>query len=517
MLRELAAMKGDVIGFVNIDRKMQLGIKDEIQAYRGMLRRLGRKDRVIVPANADDTYAESADNETAVLIRRLDGYNFHEKFDIAACDGVVFVCRQTDKEIIVHRLKDPTTYDAYKKLLTDLWIAADNSTIGKGKDINYTVAELRALLTPYNVADAHTHQSHSDSQAAIVTSLPKLWRGSHYTNQAAIEQEFIQKFFELRHCPTAIRTGRNYINYSASAIIALISNFIRSNHVSVTLLSPCFDNLPDLLRDGGTLPIAIDENLLHEPDRIYERLGEQVKTDALFIVNPNNPTGFCLDEFGEAGFREVARYCRDHDKIFIADLCFMPFICRDPAFEHFDCYEILDEYEVDYITIEDTGKILPIVDTKAAILHVSPRLVAKFERLHTNYILRHSPFVLKIVTAFIDDAIATDLREAYDLFADNYEYLLEAIQKHELPLHIEKRKANLSIAWIHVRSKEITASDIQSAGQKAGVELLAGDKFFWDNPRKGSSYIRIALARDRSAFRATIDRLVEVIPQSPQT
>jgi aspartate/methionine/tyrosine aminotransferase len=252
------------------------------------------------------------------------------------------------------------------------------------------------------------------------------------------------------------------------------------------------------------------EAILHTPNGLYNRLVKAVTSDVVFLVNPNNPTGFCLDEFGDKAFRELARYCHDHDKLLVLDLCFMPFICRDPKFKHIDCYEILNEYDVNYITIEDTGKIFPIMDTKAAIMHVSDRLVPKFERLHTNYILRHSPFVLKIVTNFIKDSIATDLAASYNLVQQNYNYLAEAIKNHRLPLSISKRTANLSIAWLAVRPP-LTGQDVQQAAQKQGIELLKGSNFFWDNPDQGLHFIRIALARNTKEFEQTIDKLAGIL------
>jgi aspartate/methionine/tyrosine aminotransferase len=516
VMRRLARMDGDVVGFINIDNKMTMGMDDAIMEYRSALKAKHRKDRVVVPSTADDTYVHSNDYDGTMLIRKLGNYRFQDKFDIAVCDGVVFVCRQMPDGIEVQEITDRVAYDAYRKLLTDLWIAADNNAAGRDstKDINSTVSELHALLTPYNIADAHTHQQHSETQdVAIVQQLPKLWETSHYTEQTAIETAFLETLFRLRGCPTALTSGKNYINYSASSIIALISNFIRSNHLSISLISPCFDTLPDLLKDGGTLPLPISETLLHDPDRLYERLGAQVTTDALFIVNPNNPTGFCLDEFGEQGFRELARFCHNRGITLVIDLCFMLFICRDPAFEHIDCYKILDEYQVDYVTIEDTGKILPTMDTKAAVLHVSPGLVGKFERLHTNYILRHSPFVLQIATAFMEDGIASDLRTSYDLLATNRAYLKNSIRKHQLPLAIEERRAALSVAWLRISAKSLTADDVYNTARKHNIVLLPGDKFFWDDPSKGAQYLRIALAREQNVFQETVDALANVLRQ----
>ncbi len=48
-------------------------------------------------------------------------------------------------------------------------------------------------------------------------------------------------------------------------------------------------------------------------------------TDALFLVDPNNPTGFTLLSDGRRGFEEVVRFCVDHRKLLIIDRCFACF------------------------------------------------------------------------------------------------------------------------------------------------------------------------------------------------
>ncbi|WP_254225624.1 hypothetical protein [Burkholderia glumae] len=54
---------------------------------------------------------------------------------------------------------------------------------------------------------------------------------------------------------------------------------------------------------------ALDESLFEQPERIYANLQKHgAQVDAIFLVDPNNPTGASLFADGAEPFKEVVRY-----------------------------------------------------------------------------------------------------------------------------------------------------------------------------------------------------------------
>jgi len=500
MLHELATMRGDVLGFTDVNNTVRLRLEHDLEIYRDSLRKQGRKDRLIIDVKNKTLSIDPRAAQDVLQVNESNGYDFTDVFDIAICDDTVFISKLHRSHITVRRFTDAMTFHAYTSFFTDLW-----ATAAKRDSLNITTDELRALLTPYNVASAHNLHALSNQQQAIIETLPALWRSTHHTQQKEIEQAFLSTFFKMRHCPRALRTGKNYINYSASAFTAIIANYLRSSNTRTSLISPCVDLIPDLLRDGGVMPTALKEGIFHDATTLYEKLVHAVHTDAVYLVNPNNPTGFCLDEQGELPFRELARFCHDHHKLLIIDMCFMPFVSLDRALTHIDCYQIFDKADIDYIIIEDSGKFLPTMDLKASILHVSSRLVPRFDQLHSSFILRASPFALKTITAFLEEAMTTNMAPTYTLIHKNLCYMRNAFR--DLPLVVEQRPAKFSLAWIRITDEHLTAADLRQAAQQVQIDILTGNTFYWDDPAKGDRYIRIALARDQIAFQRTIDLL----------
>src|SRR5205807_3916332 len=94
------------------------------------------------------------------------------------------------------------------------------------------------------------------------------------------------------------------------------------------------------------------------------------------------------------------------NKILMIDFCFAAFALMDPELGRFDIYEMLEESGVSYIAIEDTGKTWPIQDAKCALLTVSKDLHQQTYNIHTAILLNVSPFILNLLSAYIDDSMA---------------------------------------------------------------------------------------------------------------
>lgn len=375
--------------------------------------------------------------------------------------------------------------------------------------VDLTQHEIEALKTRYNLADAHTHQSQSHSQDAIVARLPKLWYESESKQQAYFEAQFIDAFFRLHRQPTARTMGRTLLSYSASVSTMVAGMYLKQRDMSVALVEPCFDNLVDLLRNMQVPLSPLPEQALHETEKIYDRLVENVTTDAIYLVDPNNPTGFTLLAQKLEGFREVVRYCVDHNKVLVMDFCFASFALCDTAIGRVDIYKLLEESGVTYMVMEDTGKTWPIQDAKCAMITASQDIHEDVYNLHTSVLLNVSPFVLNMVTQYVEDSITDGFASVRDVISTNGAVARKAVEGSIL--QFQEPVVDTSVAWFKILLPDITATQLQSVLFDEEIYVLPGTFFYWNTPERGERYVRLALARKPEMFAAAMDRMREVL------
>jgi aspartate/methionine/tyrosine aminotransferase len=380
---------------------------------------------------------------------------------------------------------------------------------GSRQLIDLTQHEIQALRTKYNLADAHTHQRQSAAQREIVARLPALWYEAENELQATYEQRFTNAFFRLHRQHTALAKNKTLLSYSASISTMVAGMYLRQKRASVTLIEPCFDNLHDVLANMGVPLYPIDESALHDVGRIYAELKRSVRTDALFLVDPNNPTGFTLLQHGRRGFEEVIRFCRDHDKLLIIDFCFASFTLFDTKFERFDIYELLEDSGVTYLAIEDTGKTWPVQDAKCAMITASDDIRQELYDLHTSVLLNVSPFVLNMLTHYIEDSDRDALASVRDVLSRNREAIRDALDG--TILEYLDPVADVSVAWAKLNHPDLTASELQRKLGEDEVYVLPGRFFYWSQPDRGESHVRFALAREPQVFADAMVRLREVL------
>jgi aspartate/methionine/tyrosine aminotransferase len=368
-----------------------------------------------------------------------------------------------------------------------------------------TQHEILGLTKAFNLADAHTHQRQSHTQRRIVDKLPALWYRAERSLQSESERTFVEAFCRLHNQPTALSKNRALLSYAASVSTVIVAMYLRKRRLSVTLIEPCFDNLHDVLHNTD-VPIApIDEHCFDDVATIYSNLEHRVHTDALFLVDPNNPTGFSLLQHGRDGFEEVIRFCSDHDKILLLDFCFAAFALADPAVERFDVYSLLEASGITYIAIEDTGKTWPVQDAKCAILMASDDIWSDLYNIHTSVLLNVSPFVLQLLRAYIEDSIDDDLASVRNVSMVNREAATSAlagsILEHQAPT------VDVSVAWFKINHDTLWATRLHADLLDIGVAVLPGTGFFWSTPSRGQDYVRIALARDPQMFSSAVAQL----------
>jgi aspartate/methionine/tyrosine aminotransferase len=375
--------------------------------------------------------------------------------------------------------------------------------------VDLTQHEIEALKTRYNLADAHTHQRQSPSQDAIVARLPELWYESESKHQAHFEAQFLDAFFRLHRQPTARTMGRTLLSYSASVSTMVAGMYLKKRDMSVALVEPCFDNLVDLLRNMQVPISPLPEQALHETGKIYDGLVENVTADAIYLVDPNNPTGFTLLAQKLEGFREVVRYCVDHNKVLVMDFCFASFALCDASIGRVDIYKLLEESGVTYMVMEDTGKTWPIQDAKCAMITASRDIHEEVYNLHTSVLLNVSPFVLNMVTQYVEDSIADNFSSVREVITTNGAAARKAMEGSIL--QFQEPVVDTSVAWFEILSGNVTATELQAVLFDEEIYVLPGTFFYWDNPERGERYVRLALAREPEMFAAAMDRMRKVL------
>jgi aspartate/methionine/tyrosine aminotransferase len=374
--------------------------------------------------------------------------------------------------------------------------------------VDLTQHEIQALKTKYNLADAHTHQRQSAGQERIVASLPDLWHESEDNLQSAAEQRFLDAFFRLHRQPTAAAMKKTLLSYSASVSTMVAAMYLRQRDMSVSLVTPCFDNLVDLLRHMGVRLDSFPEEWLHDPDSIYDRMSA-VTTDAIYLVDPNNPTGFTLLKDGKSGFAELLRMCKDTGKLLIMDFCFASFVLCAEGMDRVDIYQMLEESGVTYMAIEDTGKTWPVQDAKCAMITASEDIWEDVYNIHTAVLLNVSPFVLNFLARYAEDSIDDGFASVRDVIMENRAAVREALA--DTFLEYVEPVVDTSVAWFKITRPDLTATELQSRLFDHEIYVLPGTYFYWDDKKKGERYVRIALARRPEEFADAMTAMRKVL------
>jgi len=370
---------------------------------------------------------------------------------------------------------------------------------------NLTQYEHLGIESEFNLADGHAHQFQDPAQQLIVGQLPSLFTESERRPLRSLEDHFQRCFYELAGQPTALRRRQTLLCQSASQSIDLVAAFLSAQGTPVGLLRPCFDNLPGLLRRRGAELRPVAERDLAGPG--LERLLGPGSPGALFVTLPNNPTGFTLSQ---AEFAHLAQRCAATGTLLVIDWTFR----FHTVYEQWDQYDILERSGVSYLCVEDTGKTWPTLDLKCSILATSEDLYGPLYELHNDLLLNVSPFVLRLLTRYLEDSAERGLEATVRRpVRENRAALRRALHGTVLtPLEPEKA---ISVEWVRIGSPALSALDVVRLLADAGVGILPGDHFHWDDAETGSRYVRFALARDPAVFAAACTRTRDALNAAP--
>jgi aspartate/methionine/tyrosine aminotransferase len=357
-------------------------------------------------------------------------------------------------------------------------------------DATLTQYERQALRMPHNLADGHArHTLHSSTKDALIELTGSIIRSKA---PRVLDQEawFVAK---LRSVTDVISPAQYFVSYSASVAIDLVAKFLRQTCNITHLLMPTFDNLAALLRLNQVQTLALPESALVDanwPSNIR-------RGDALFLVLPNNPTGFSIEQSQLVGLLNRAS---EEGLILVLDMSFR-------LFQPHLCFDIVCHAErvgATTIVIDDTGKILPLNDSKLGVVSCTSDIAPQIRRLHRDLLLNLSTLELSLLAYLLSEKRINELGRARSLALQNQQLLAQTLGAYVIePPYLT------SVAWLNLGQH---APAVHRACETAGLEVLPGRPFFWyGNDERADQYLRVALMRDAEYFANGHEILVKSI------
>jgi aspartate/methionine/tyrosine aminotransferase len=353
--------------------------------------------------------------------------------------------------------------------------------------VTSTEYERESLGEVVNLADGHARQPLTPTQQAIVDRFPELFAQAQRRSQFDLEAAFVRAFLDLADQPQVYPIDRYFLSYASSSAIGMVALYCRRQALTVALIEPVFDNIPNTLKAAGVPLRVLPEELLGAADLASAIAA--TGADVVWIVCPNNPTGFVL---GEAAFAALVEACRDLGTTLVVDFCFRFFA---PSLAAWDQYGRLRESSVSFVTIEDTGKTWATLDMKIGMLVCSDDLRDEFYHRHDDLLLNVSPFHLAILTEFIDDTIAHGVERTVGYFVQENRRILRGAFAGSVLRPANETPLAATVEWLRLDA-DLSGEELWDALRSRNIHILPGSNFFWHTPAKGRPFVRIPLARD---------------------
>ncbi|MFF8776120.1 pyridoxal phosphate-dependent aminotransferase [Streptomyces sp. NPDC015140] len=348
-----------------------------------------------------------------------------------------------------------------------------------------------------NLADAHARHSLSSDSVRRVSEVTQNLLADNGPDYFEAETWFRDAL--TRHTGQQYPVRSSYLTYSASIALDVIAKHLRSVRGPIGMLTPTFDSVPALFARSGLdlLPVPEDRILPDCDTGFLDSLG----LGALVVIAPNNPTGATLTPDQSSALLEWAAR---HDVLLVLDASFRMF---DPGLK-LDLVEMANDMGADVTTVDDTGKTIPLHDTKVGVLTATRALARDLGSICTDVLLNVSELNIRMLAALLeDDGPQGEAARARTVAAANQTRLE---QRFGLTLDLPDDHAfQRSVAWLHLGPDRDAVID---ACRARLVQVLPGDRFYWDRDRgdtenPGSQCIRVPLLRDKDLFSRGLDAL----------
>jgi aspartate/methionine/tyrosine aminotransferase len=209
--------------------------------------------------------------------------------------------------------------------------------------------------------------------------------------------------------------------------------------------------------------------------------------ECIFGANPNNPTGAHLSA------RQLMRLgvaCAERGVILVIDCCFRGFDHR----VQFDHYAVLDETGVEYVVLEDTGKLWPMTGLKLGFSVSSSRNRLPLDDAASDVILSAPGIVALLVEALAEDMADGGMEQIHSLIAANRSAIASELDGCPMARQVDGTSL-VSVSRVQV-DKPLSATRLWGDLMRQGICAVPCRPFYWSRPSHGERFLRIALARD---------------------
>jgi aspartate/methionine/tyrosine aminotransferase len=371
-------------------------------------------------------------------------------------------------------------------------------------ELSLTDYETLGLYSDLNLADGHAYHDSSRQFPELQQELPKIWEEATRLKVHECEILFREEFAKTSGITSTTNSDNFRILPTASNTIDMIATVLREKNLRTTLVEPTFDNIALLLRrhkvalssiDEINLISAIETKTLHQQPTLKE-------SDALFLVNPNNPTATVISQ---SQLGEIVEYCLLHRKTILIDNTFRLFNT-----DGYDDYKLLIESGVSFIAFEDTGKVWPTHDLKTSLVFYSHDHKDLLEEIYGEIYLCHSRFAMILHTHFAREARRIGLEQStWSQVRERKQLLHTAIHNTELTIVENDTSACLPMAWIDISRSGVADIEMVSYLGSRNIQVLPGRNFYWNsiNNPEHQKFIRIALFKPLPNFLGAISQL----------
>jgi aspartate/methionine/tyrosine aminotransferase len=233
----------------------------------------------------------------------------------------------------------------------------------------------------------------------------------------------------------------------------------------------------------------MSERRLHAADPLADIVRS---VDAVFVATPNNPTGAYLSAEALAS---LADSCAIRGVVLVIDSCFRAFDLRT----QFDAYAVLDRSGVEYVVIEDTGKLWPLAGVKLGFVVFSARGRLPISAACSDVLLTASPFVALVVEALSQDLTNGGMRELHELIEGNRRVLDDELDGCDGAQPAD-RGSRVSVSRLRM-GDGLSSTRVWGRLLRDGVHAVPCRPFYWARPANGERFLRVALARDAAVVR----------------
>ena len=350
-----------------------------------------------------------------------------------------------------------------------------------------------------NVAEGYPRFSLTPSQQRIVDHFPGLLAEAMSTPYAELETRAARSLlWALGQRTAPIGVGRLQAYYAAGVAIDIVGRCLAGRTDKVAVIHPTLDCLPALIKSRGVEVVPFAESRLDRRDPL-EGLDD---VGGLYVANPNNPTGRVIDALR---LRRLAEACKERGVALAMDACFRAFDLR----VQYDTYAVLDSTGVDYVVIEDTGKLWPLGGVRLSFLVFAEGSKLGIPEASADLIFQAPPFSTLVVEAFAKDMSQGGMEVLHDRIAANRAILADSFVGTENGELIDgPSKVTMSL----IRLKDGGSTRLWGRLIRDGVHAVPGRPIWWARPNEGERYLRVALAREPdvigragAAIRAAID------------